>query len=639
MAQNVQNVQNVTLSLTLPISCQICLGKVREPVICSNYHVFCSFCIEVWLKKASQCPTCRISITAENPCRKIIGATNENESNESQSIKKHLRKTRAELLLREYEDEIEGLQKENKELRNTNSSIEDQLQALLHPSTLCTSPETQELDQNGEPKRIDPHILEEWTKKLRAATDISEKVKVDIEKLKEANKTLRSQNIDLVRDNLCLQAEVENRSPQKFGRYTVAALEAKINQYERDLLHLRRALERSDKYIEELEAQLSDSESKAGGTEASGRLHGALEGVTDGTRLTKEGVIGGSSDDAKEEKRIVAMRRSLSAMEEASVCTDLDRRPVEFPGSCRFLLTTSAKPAMSGTVSSAGQTGGDSTPEKGQQDSSARRHIPSTPSSSFSCLSLESPTVKGSKRTGFKPLSYLRRLSFEDCSSGVFPTTGNGIADSPGIGNCPSIEPGDLGFWGARHCKPTSQGRTSSTQSEEQQEGHSRGGELTLGGESGVESDPDTVHFGMSSEDSMNAAYLDKVSELDSMISECENGKGTPCPTTPPDPSGFSASLAPGELAGSSSAGSEASATRERGVEEMTFDSPFDPLGCVGGEAGPSALAAAPDVGSDTSESEITQDTDGKTNLIQRPKRKSQSGFTFASPSKMSKFE
>lgn len=127
--------QTSTLSLTLPISCQICLGKVslffyslllmtsavkqrlftlhaaavtssgtstvgtvlqtsaivlllyvkalgfrcasvvqvKQPVICANYHVFCSSCMQMWLKKASQCPSCRVSITPENPCREIIG--------------------------------------------------------------------------------------------------------------------------------------------------------------------------------------------------------------------------------------------------------------------------------------------------------------------------------------------------------------------------------------------------------------------------------------------------------------------------------------------------------------------------------------------------------------------------------------
>lgn len=47
--------------------------QVKKPVICANYHVFCSSCMEMWLKKTSQCPTCRVPITTDNPCREIIG--------------------------------------------------------------------------------------------------------------------------------------------------------------------------------------------------------------------------------------------------------------------------------------------------------------------------------------------------------------------------------------------------------------------------------------------------------------------------------------------------------------------------------------------------------------------------------------
>lgn len=48
-------------------------SKVRQPVICINNHVFCSICIDLWLKNNSQCPACRVPITPENPCKEIIG--------------------------------------------------------------------------------------------------------------------------------------------------------------------------------------------------------------------------------------------------------------------------------------------------------------------------------------------------------------------------------------------------------------------------------------------------------------------------------------------------------------------------------------------------------------------------------------
>lgn len=48
-------------------------SQVREPVVCSNQHVFCSNCMDMWLRSHAFCPTCRTSITAEKPCKKIIG--------------------------------------------------------------------------------------------------------------------------------------------------------------------------------------------------------------------------------------------------------------------------------------------------------------------------------------------------------------------------------------------------------------------------------------------------------------------------------------------------------------------------------------------------------------------------------------
>ena len=112
MASKKVSVSSTSLSMTLPISCQICLGKVsapttsnnaciswycdpylwcndrpsslflflvskvREPVVCPNQHVFCSTCMDTWLRSHSFCPTCRTSITTEQPCKKILGEKN-----------------------------------------------------------------------------------------------------------------------------------------------------------------------------------------------------------------------------------------------------------------------------------------------------------------------------------------------------------------------------------------------------------------------------------------------------------------------------------------------------------------------------------------------------------------------------------
>ncbi|KAG6930525.1 ring finger protein 219, partial [Chelydra serpentina] len=191
-----QNVQNVTLSLTLPITCHICLGKVRHPVICVNNHVFCSICIDVWLKNNSQCPACRIPITPDNPCKEIIGGTSESEPIFSPTVRKHLRKTRLELLHKEYEDEIESLQKEVEELRSKNIGLEAQLKTVLDPGALSLCNTHEESHQStDEASRAGPETIEEWTKKLKAANDLYEKVKDDVEKLNEVKNVCFSNHI------------------------------------------------------------------------------------------------------------------------------------------------------------------------------------------------------------------------------------------------------------------------------------------------------------------------------------------------------------------------------------------------------------------------------------------------------------
>ncbi|KAM4698914.1 ORC ubiquitin ligase 1 [Discoglossus pictus] len=254
-----QNVQNVTLSLTLPITCHICLGKVRRPVICGNNHVFCSVCIELWLKNNNQCPACRVPITPEHPCKDIIGGTGENEGTLSHSVRKHLRKTRLDLLHKDYEEEIESLLEEIENVKGRNADLEEQLNMrvdsiAMSSSSVCNCGNKPTENNNG----INNQTLEEWSKKIHAAKHTTKKLADDMEKLKEENKRLRNDNNEIVRENLRLKNEVDLRSPQKFGRFTVAALQAKVDQYEREMNRLKKALERSDQYIEELEGQVEN---------------------------------------------------------------------------------------------------------------------------------------------------------------------------------------------------------------------------------------------------------------------------------------------------------------------------------------------------------------------------------------------
>ncbi|XP_046716901.1 ORC ubiquitin ligase 1 isoform X2 [Silurus meridionalis] len=342
---------------------------VRKPTICCNHHVFCAACIELWLQKCSQCPTCRVPITPENPCREIIGATNESGSTESHSVRKHLRKTRGELLLREYEDELETLLKENEELKSRNRILESQLKASLKPAAPPTSPSDA---AHG------AALLEETANKLRAANELHQNVQQDVDKLKDANKTLRSQNVDLVQENLRLRAEVESRSPQKFGRFTVAALEAKISQNEREMAQLKKALERSDSYIEELESRAP--------------------------KLQSEPPLQISS--------------SVQWQDDAGDCSssNLDSTSVD-PSDSHGSLHVPAPDEAPGS----------------QKDRMVRFAVPSTPptpSSALSRLSLKSPMVQSEKKPSCNRLPFLRRLSFDDCASSSSFTTFSSV-ESP----------------------------------------------------------------------------------------------------------------------------------------------------------------------------------------------------------------
>ncbi|XP_047436719.1 ORC ubiquitin ligase 1 [Mugil cephalus] len=473
------NYQASTLSLTLPISCQICLGKVKQPVICANHHVFCSSCIEMWLQKASQCPTCRVPITAENPCREIIGGTNEGDHSDSPSMRKCLRKTRGELLLREYEEEIEGLMRENEELKTKNQSLEAQLRTALDPCSITTV--------QAEDHRVHPFVLEEWTNKLRAATDVCDKIKQDMNKMKEANKALRSQNVDLLQENMRLKAEVASRSPQKFGRYTVAALEAKIQQYERDVDHLKRALERSDQYVDELESRVRKF---------------------DKIRLEVQEACGDSkaaTDTLTQQQKISMMMRSLSDNERESICSnpEAECRTLNRNHSLTFVPSVDHKESIKNLT-------GDQ--KKGDSESTSSDFVPTTPSSAFRSLTLRSPGIR-EKKVAFKPVSYLRKLDFEDCpipdKSGT--TVGNqfsSLEKFPQALPLNDVEPSKSDFWGGWQRSNSNDQSYPGPSTESPVKG-------TLTGKSDS--------FQMSSEASMDAAYLDKISELDSMMLDGES--------------------------------------------------------------------------------------------------------------------
>ncbi|XP_032006957.1 ORC ubiquitin ligase 1 isoform X1 [Hylobates moloch] len=553
-----QTVQNVTLSLTLPITCHICLGKVRQPVICINNHVFCSICIDLWLKNNSQCPACRVPITPENPCKEIIGGTSESEPMLSHTVRKHLRKTRLELLHKEYEDEIDCLQREVEELKSKNLSLESQIKTILDPLTLVQGNQNEDKHLvTDNPSKINPETVAEWKKKLRTANEIYEKVKDDVDKLKEANKKLKLENGGLVRENLRLKAEVDNRSPQKFGRFAVAALQSKVEQYERETNRLKKALERSDKYIEELESQVAQLKNSSEEKEAMNSIcQTALSADGKGSKGSEEDVASkNQGDSARKQPGSSTSSSSHLAKPSSSRLCDTSSARQESTSKAELncsknkdLYQEQVEVMLDVTDTSMdtylerewGNKPSDCVPYKDEElyDLPA----PCTPLS-LSCLQLSTPENRESsvvQAGGSKKHSnHLRKLVFDDfCDSSNVSnkdSSEDDISRSENEKKSECFSSPKTGFW---DCCSTSYAQNLDFESSEGNTIANSVGEISskLSEKSGscVSKRLNSIRsFEMnrtrtSSEASMDAAYLDKISELDSMMSESDNSK-SPC--------------------------------------------------------------------------------------------------------------
>ncbi|NP_001085271.1 ORC ubiquitin ligase 1 L homeolog [Xenopus laevis] len=534
-----QTVQNVTLSLTLPITCHICLGKVRQPVICVNHHVFCTVCIELWLKNNNQCPVCRVPITAENPCKDIIGGTGENECALDHSVRKHLRKTRLELLHNEYEEEIESLLKEREELKQKNVTLEKERSptttvSLGHDCNCGTK-------QGTENTSSEQSTSEKWKKKLEETNAASRKLVADVEKLKEENTKLINENIDYVRENFRLKTEVDSRSPQKFGRFTVAALHAKIDQYEKEMNRLKKALERSDKYIEELEVQVdqlkrpadwkpnerSHNENPVRDKETVNSEIGDSSLNYEGVKLEQMDKIPEKAEKNQEDsnstcptannhKFIVNKSEYLSR---TGCSMDFQKDRKSFPSSSSATWKESLK-SPHGKNSSRNKPRESNTPCKEKEI-----HEFSSPgtSLSFSSLQLNSPdckfTLPSNQVNAKKPLTHLRKLVFDDSPKKRKPNGFSNANNNGGLSK-PFNEPKSE-YWACevkhKHSRDKLKESYVQLESLKNKEGQILQALPSLSSEEGNRTTT-------TSESSMDITFLD-VNKLDSMMSTLEGNE------------------------------------------------------------------------------------------------------------------
>lgn len=76
------------------------------------------------------------------------------------------------------------------DLRGKNLSLQTQLKSLLDPAASALSCQNEEASQSAhEAGTSGPETTEEWSKKLKAANDMYEKVMDNVERLKEVINT------------------------------------------------------------------------------------------------------------------------------------------------------------------------------------------------------------------------------------------------------------------------------------------------------------------------------------------------------------------------------------------------------------------------------------------------------------------
>lgn len=214
--------------------------------------------MDLWLRTHSFCPTCRTSITAENPCKKILGSI-DLPVNSDAVTRAELRRTRLDLIRREYEDEIKSLQNTVERLKSENKQLHEKMierERTMASMDLTTRHRAVE-DGAG---KLDIDMLVKLTTRLQEASHTYETLKGDMDKIKQDHRKLQEENKHLLRENSRLKEDPKfSKSPQRYSHYSMAGLQTKVGQYEREVQQLRRALQKSDNYIEDLTNKLDST--------------------------------------------------------------------------------------------------------------------------------------------------------------------------------------------------------------------------------------------------------------------------------------------------------------------------------------------------------------------------------------------
>ncbi|KXJ23984.1 uncharacterized protein LOC110249496 isoform X2 [Exaiptasia diaphana] len=223
--------------------------------------------------------------------------------NSDSVTKAELRRTRLELIRKEYEDDLAALHNTIERLKVENKRLHERLSEQDKTiSALHLSINHQGKDGGGsKPPTPDLDMLLKLTSKLQEASVTYEQLKADMQKTSQDNKRLQDENDNLVREVGRLKDESSfAKSPQRFSHYSMAAMQTKISQYEKEIQQLKKALTRSDGYIDELNARIEgrtpDGRERASSSaESCPKQTSTIDGSRRSSSVSLEGVNANSS--------------------------------------------------------------------------------------------------------------------------------------------------------------------------------------------------------------------------------------------------------------------------------------------------------------------------------------------------------
>eukprot|EP00111_Clytia_hemisphaerica_P018538 TCONS_00054841-protein len=173
-----------------------------------------------------------------------------------------------------FQGEIEYLESrnddlinENNKIRSENDELHEQIKDLESRYLHSLKRSASELERGGFQNGSSSNGADNLNGDIHTILKLSSK----LQEVMSINETMAQTNCNLKNDIKCLRQEKQQNldeikilkeqqklidSPQRYNKYTVVALQTKADGYEREIKHLKKALKRSDEYIEKLTTEI-----------------------------------------------------------------------------------------------------------------------------------------------------------------------------------------------------------------------------------------------------------------------------------------------------------------------------------------------------------------------------------------------